>query len=170
MLVLTLVAYCPLKVGSNSAAFTSHAYQYKWLLSAVFLEGYVPATVVIILFSFALVLVVGAFYLVFQKDWNIIRVFDELGSVKKKHKYAKDAVRILMTFSYWMIYLSINVCYVILQHSLKGVVLSLLEFFVNIVNNVMLWLLPSVIKKLFPDSPRSRWATWLVTLIIVFSK
>ena len=177
VLVLIVVVYCPLKVGPNSASFTSYDYQYQWLLSSVFLKGPGPAFTVLTLFSIVLLLIIGAFYVTFLKDWNFLDI--ERSNSKKCKNWCenwktnatneatnagKTIVILLIMFVSWIV----NSGYVLLLSYLNDWYIFLLECAISIVNLTVLWILPLLIKWMFYKQPKSTVAARLTTFAIVF--
>ena len=183
ILILTVLVYLPLKLGPNSALYSSHEYQYQWLWSGVFLKGFGSAVSVLVLFSVVLLLIVGAFYLTFEKDWHVMRLVDEVAEKdrkadgkccnwsdwvdwSKKQKLLNGA-RIFVTLLYLGVSGVVNTGYVFLRPYVNDTELFFLEASVIIVNQMLLWSLPHFVKVMFPGKPRSTLAARLTTLIIV---
>jgi len=72
VLGLTVVMYCSFKLGSASNLFSSHMYQYEFLVSGVFLKGPGPAFSLVFLHFLVVCLLLGVFYIVFVKDWSVM--------------------------------------------------------------------------------------------------
>ena len=74
---LGVVMYCSFKVGPLSSRFSSRAYQYSFLVSGVFLTGPDPAFALVVLHSAGVYLLLGVYYIVFVKDWGVMRLGGE---------------------------------------------------------------------------------------------
>ena len=81
IVISAFILYCPLKFGDETDSFTSHIFQYQYRISGVFLHGSAPAFGLTIFHSLVLCLLLGAFYLIFIKDWNgVLRLAPDLAT------------------------------------------------------------------------------------------
>ena len=158
-LLLQVLVISPLKFDSGLNGFSTRSYQYQNQFSGLFLKTSVPAFVIAILHFIVTVLLIGAYFMVYVRDWGIMRLGNSHANLKTNSRSTFNWVNLLLrslaTVIYIMISFFVNILYVFLTSDVGRVELFFLQLMLQISNFILQVSISPFVNYLFSD----KWET-----------
>ena len=164
---LEVVAYPVMKYGEVSGYYNTHADQYLYMISGVYVKTTVPAVVLFVLHSIMIGLILYAFFRVFVSDWKILRFASPVHDDSKMNASTSTSPRVtwhwfgqvasisvmksIILLALMVFAVVANVGYVYITDSLNNLQNACIQLALLVFNGCIRMVLPVLVLYLFQD-------------------